>query len=293
MNGIKQILSFIFNHPLARKHKIKAFSKFLFWQLKCRISNKLYKINFIDGVAFYVTRGLNGITGNIYVGLHEFEDMGFLLHFLRKDDVFFDVGANVGAYTLLASGVKKAKSIAFEPSKNTNQLLRSNIALNNLQQLVNCLEVGIGAKEKTLWFTENEDTTNHVLNEPEKNSNKIEIVPLDNFYPNFTPTLIKIDVEGFEAEVLSGSQNILKSNELKAVIIELNGSGLRYGYEDKDIHETLLKAGFLPYVYNPFNRIFKLLKTYGAYNTLYLRDIAFVNNRINTAFPFHIFNERI
>lgn len=219
--------------------------------------------------------------------------MGFLLHFLRKDDVFFDVGANVGAYTLLASGVKKAKSIAFEPSKNTNQLLRNNIALNNLQQVVNCMEVGVGAKEKTLWFTENEDTTNHVLNEPEKNSDKIEIIPLDSFYPNFTPTLIKIDVEGFEAEVLSGSQNILKSNELKAIIIELNGSGLRYGYEDNDIHETLLKAGFLPYAYNPFKRSLELLRIYGAYNTLYIKDFAFVSERISTAEPFNVFNETI
>jgi hypothetical protein len=36
-------------------------------------------------------------TGNLYVGLHEFEEMAFLLHFLRRGDLFADVGANVGS----------------------------------------------------------------------------------------------------------------------------------------------------------------------------------------------------
>jgi len=42
-------------------------------------------------------------------------DMGFLLHFLRKDDLFLDVGANIGSYTVLAGGAVGAKSISFEP----------------------------------------------------------------------------------------------------------------------------------------------------------------------------------
>ena len=72
---------------------------------------------------------MTGATGNIYAGLHEFADMAFTLHFLRPDDLFMDVGANVGSYTLLASGVCKARTISFEPYPETMAALRRNIDL--------------------------------------------------------------------------------------------------------------------------------------------------------------------
>ena len=56
-----------------------------------------------------------GATGNIYCGLHDFEEMSFLMHFLRAGDVFADVGVNVGAYSMLAASVG-ARAIAFEPA---------------------------------------------------------------------------------------------------------------------------------------------------------------------------------
>jgi thymidylate synthase len=62
---------------------------------------------------------MTGATGNIYAGLHEFEDMAFLLHLLRSEDMFADVGSNIGSYTILASGVVGAKSVAFEPVPST------------------------------------------------------------------------------------------------------------------------------------------------------------------------------
>lgn len=57
---------------------------------------------------------MTGATGNIYVGLHEFEDMAFLLHVLRRTDLFVDVGANIGSYTILAGGAAGAKLLLNE-----------------------------------------------------------------------------------------------------------------------------------------------------------------------------------
>jgi len=48
----------------------------------------------VNGSKFLVKTGETGLTGNIYTGLHEFPDMGFLLHFLRAEDLFVDIGAN-------------------------------------------------------------------------------------------------------------------------------------------------------------------------------------------------------
>jgi len=134
MDKIKRTFGFIFSHPLGKRHLLKSLLRFIVWQLQSSLSpSKLIIKPYVGDVKFYAKKGLTGITGNIYTGLHEFGDMGFLLHFLRPGDVFFDIGANVGSYTLLASGVCKAKTIAIEPVQTTFNMLQQNIILNNLQ----------------------------------------------------------------------------------------------------------------------------------------------------------------
>ena len=97
------------------------------------------------------------------------------------------------------------------------------------------------------------------------------------------PLLIKIDVEGFETEVLKGAKKILSNPILKAIIIELNGSGHRYGYDEKLIHQELLILGFQPYKYNPDRREVISTPSYGNHNTIYIRDEPYVSDRISKA----------
>lgn len=105
------------------------------------------------------------------------------------------------------------------------------------------------------------------------------------------PYLVKIDVEGFETEVLNAMYQSLQSQKLKAIIIELNGSGQRYGFDEKLIHEKLVNKGFLPYQYDPFNRKFDLLQYFGSHNTIYIRDLDFVKSRVETTDKVSIFSE--
>jgi hypothetical protein len=107
--------AFIFNHPLTRQHRFSAFIRWLRWQLGSRIVSGSVVVRFVDNTKLVVDPGMTGATGNIYCGLHEAHDMAFVLHFLRKDDLFLDVGANIGSYTVLASGVVGAETICFEP----------------------------------------------------------------------------------------------------------------------------------------------------------------------------------
>ena len=73
---------------------------------------------------------MRGATGNIYAGLHEFIDMIFRLYFLQPDDLFLDIGANVGSYTILASGVCGAETWAFEPDPDSASFLRRNFKMH-------------------------------------------------------------------------------------------------------------------------------------------------------------------
>ncbi|GGE44439.1 FkbM family methyltransferase [Pedobacter psychrotolerans] len=292
MQAIYRTISFINNHPLAKKKLILAYYRFFKWQFNSIINKNLQPVNFIGAINFLAKKRLTGITGNIYTGLHEFNDMGFLLHFLKQGDVFFDVGANVGSYTLLAS-FRKAKTIAFEPIPETFEILTKNIQLNSLQSDVTLINKAVSSRHGVLNFTNNQDTTNHVVRHSDEQTTEVEMILLDDFFAEDKPILMKIDVEGFETEVLNGAKGYLADTSLKAIIIELNGSGNRYGFKDDDIHAKLLKYHFKPYSYNPFSRILTELNTYGKENTIYIRDIDFVKKRIRSSEAFKILNQVI
>jgi Met-10+ like-protein len=87
---------------------------------------------------------MHGATGNIYCGLHEFAEMAFTLHLLRPGDLFADIGANVGSYTVLAAGVCGARVVAVEPGPAAGAALAKNIALNRLGDRVSVAAVALG-----------------------------------------------------------------------------------------------------------------------------------------------------
>ena len=108
-----QTIKFIINHPLNRGHKLTSILRYVKWQIGSRLVPGAVVFEWINGSKFIVRNGATGLTGNIYTGLHEFSDMGFLLHVLRPADLFVDIGANVGSYTILACSAIGARGIAF------------------------------------------------------------------------------------------------------------------------------------------------------------------------------------
>ncbi|MEQ1796540.1 MAG: FkbM family methyltransferase [Lacibacter sp.] len=298
MKQLEQIFQFINKHPLAGKHKVKAYCRFFWWQFSQLFFPHETVVPFIGKTKLAAKKGLHGITGNIYTGLEDFNDMGFLLHFLRKEDLFADIGANAGSYSVLAAGCTGSRTIAFEPVPSTFSWLEKNIELNKLSNLVKAINIGLGSKREELFFTSNHGTVNHVVAENENGgdllSTKVEVLPFDEIsFTEGIPQLIKIDVEGFETEVLKGMNSTFQSQDLKAIIIELNGSGERYGYNEQTIHQNLLSLNFYPCRYDPFTRSLNQLEGFGSHNTIYIRDIDFARGRVQTADKFKIFSEAI
>ncbi len=163
------------------------------------------------------------------MGLEDFEEQAFMLHLLRPGDLFVDVGANVGAYSLLASGVCGASSLAIEPIPDTFSELVRNICVNRLSKLANPQNLGIGSCSGKLTFTTQLDTMNRVIEKkdiPFSNQDTIDVdvLSLDELLAGLAPVLLKIDVEGFEQEILQGAQNTLRDPNLAAILIELIGN---------------------------------------------------------------------
>ena len=166
-------LSFILRHPLNRGHSRAALVRWLRWQLGSRLLPGPVLLPFVDDVRLLVQPGMTGATGNVYCGLHEFEDMALVLHALRPDDLFVDIGANVGSYAML--GGAGARVLAIEPIPSTFAWLTRNIAVNGLGDRVQALNLGLGRGEGRLRFTGGLDTVNHVLAAGEAVSDALEV----------------------------------------------------------------------------------------------------------------------
>lgn len=280
-------LQFIWSHPISSSNRSAALSRYLRWQIGTRLLRAPVVMPFVGNTRLVCERSMTGATGNLYCGLHEFGDMGFLLHFLRSSDVFLDVGANIGSFTILASGVVGAKSLALEPVPSTFEALRRNISVNGLEGLVEPLCVAAGARFGTVRFSIDRDTMNQVVDSSYSGVvADISMSPLDDVSGDNFPTLLKVDVEGFERDVLEGASNTLRSETLNAVLLEGDSA---------PISELMHRAGFVRASYAPVSRRLEVIstrrqgRTEETLNNLWIRDVQFVEQRCQTAGQFTVY----
>lgn len=277
-------LKYIIKHPLNDGRTFGALSRWFRWQLSSRLALGPMAVPFVGETRLLVSAGMTGATGNIYCGLHEYEDMSFILHVLRPGDLFFDIGANVGSYSVLAAGASGAKVKSFEPVPTTYRHLMDNISINRLGARVEALNCAVGSSPGTIRFTTSEDTVNHVVAKGElaESAMDVPVIKLDDCVEAGVPMVMKIDVEGFETEVLKGGEAVFSDKSLKAVVMELNGSGLRYGYDEAWIRGRMAQWGFRLASYDPKRKVLNFIDAVNdsTPNALYVRDDGAVQARL-------------
>ncbi|MFM7135198.1 MAG: FkbM family methyltransferase [Planctomycetota bacterium] len=249
-------------------------ARFARWQIRCRIERESV-LPWIGGSSLVVSRGMHGATGNIYLGLHECPDMAFLLHLLRPGDLFIDAGANVGTYTVLASKVCGVRTVAVEPDPGTLQSLRRNIAHNAIEAAVTVEACALGPSDGEIRFSIGLDTVNHVVGSADEPSRVVPMRSLDSLLAGKKPTLIKIDVEGFEESLLEGARSVLRCESLLALEVET---------VSERALAMLAEAGFERVSYEPFERMIRdPSQARGANNSLFVRDRAEIMRRVSSA----------
>jgi FkbM family methyltransferase len=150
-----------------------------------------------------------------------------LMAAIRVGDCVWDVGANVGLYTKHFTGAvgEKGTVVSFEPSPRNYQELRGNcsgLPNANLQNL------GLGSSEASIGFVIGDapnGVTDHIAAPGEKPTHQVSITTADQFVltnPSLAPNVVKIDVEGFETEVLRGMTTLLKDSPLRAIFVEVH-----------------------------------------------------------------------
>ena len=140
----------------------------------------------------------------------------FSINLLRS---FFDIGANIGIYSLIAASTRNVKVFAFEPHPYTLSLLRENIAINFFEKRVNAVQCALGELNGQINLTDNPGSAvNHILENNENAQKGISVKQIrgDTFCQeeNIIPHAMKIDVEGYENSVLRGFESILDRVQL-------------------------------------------------------------------------------
>lgn len=285
VNSLRSITRGLLNAPLNRGRPISALARFVGWQLRARLFGGGV-VPFVNGARLHVRKGMRGATGNVYRGLHEFKEMGFALHLLRPGDVFLDVGANVGTYSILAWSVG-AHPHAFEPGERYDDLVEQ-FRLNHVDGKT--YQAAVGATPGTISFTRQLDTVGRP-SLPGEESVEVPLVTLDRLVPAEIPppALIKIDVEGYESAVIAGAEQLLRRTPPLAVIMEV-GQGTRFGFDDTSIAQAMVRDyGFEAMTYDPFTRT--LTPAAIKSNVIYVRPAA--HERIRSAPPFRVWDHVI
>ena len=282
-------LRHVWRHPLNAEAPLAGIGRFVRWQIATRLlPGAAVAIPFTDRARLLVSRGMYGATQNIYCGLNDFEDMSFILHYLGEGDIFIDVGANVGAYTVLASAAAGAQTYAFDPSPPAIDSLRTNVELNRIADRVSIEPYAIGrAPGRVSISTSGPSSMHHIATE--RSSSLIEMRTIDSYH--LSPAIMKIDVEGYEAEVLAGAIETASRPELVAIITENSVDSGKYGNGIQSVSSFMSQHGFTAVTYDPWRRNFTAKRN--SDNTLYLRDIEKVKRRVAGAEPFHVFGRSI
>lgn len=276
----------ITRHPSNARRRSGAWLDYLRWNLGHRVMDTEHVLPLVERARLIVSSRHNFATLAYTCGLWDFAEQAFLLHLLRSDDVFVDIGANVGGYTVLASAVTGARSIAFEPVLETYMELQRNVRLNDIESLVQCHCCALGETAGVNRMTSQRGGMNHIVfSEDAPGTVEVAVDRLDTVLAGMSCRLIKLDTEGYELSILRGAPQTLASPDLQALIVELNGSGGRYAVSNDDTHEEIIGLGFEPCGYDAESRVLTPLDGYNraGMNTIYVRDRTAVIERLAAA----------
>lgn len=193
----------------------------------------------------------------ILIGNYEKNDLTYLLSQLRDGDIFFDIGANIGLFSLAAAiHNPKVKVHAFEPIPINAALFQASLHLNEIESVkVNqgCVGNYVGCVEFSLASDSAYSSIQDTGRLPEIKKLQTSITTLDSYLrANDTPRIdiMKIDVEGAEKLVLDGAAEIFDINQMKPrlILMELYDQNFeRFSTSIAEVVSQMKSFGYSPY----------------------------------------------
>lgn len=202
------------------------------------VDGKNYKIFLPNSKTDYIQRKIveEGVP-------YELEMLRAISKQLTKDSLVLDVGANVGNHCLYIASVVGCKVEAFEPNESLCQALMRSLEVNALTHKVKIHQVGVSSCAGYAHFSHIDESNlgSQSLESSNKSSDEIELVSLDDRSWDEPVSMIKIDVEGMELDVLKGAISLLERDK-PLLYVEA-----RDAVEFEDLYGFISKIGYICY----------------------------------------------
>ena len=187
-------------------------------------------------------------------GKYEPEQTAWVKKTLGRGGRFVDIGANFGYYTSLASSIvgPTGRVFAFEPSPVAQESLREMVELNRITN-IELIHAAVGDRAGSIELLLPLDGPVHspsiFASEGNFTAFTVPMIALDDYAPlndGVAIDLMKIDVEGFEPNVIAGLQSLAKRGQIRNLLCEFNSGWLRRNLNTTpaQLLESILALGF-------------------------------------------------
>ena len=250
-NALAQLLvvtnSFIVKLPRGRFATSLGLQKIWDVTYKSEINSKYLYFHIPNWLAFYRAKTL----------LTKEPETIAWLNKIKTNSVIYDIGANVGVYSIYAAAIRDCRVMSFEPSFLNLELLFRNIQINNLQDKITIVPLSLSNKSQIedFYMQEGDNIWGGAHNSSGSNKSQdgtdmqkfktssqmaLSLDDLVNIFNLPTPSHIKIDVDGLENRVLQGGLNTFGNT--KSILIEIDAKNTD---QNREIQGVLSNLGFV------------------------------------------------
>ena len=235
----RAVVRFVWEHPANAGHRPRALLRLAGHQFRARLLRRRAIARLGERSLIWVDLHRTSASKVMYANPPDLPEMQVWRQTMRGGGLFLDVGANVGAYTIWAAECG-AEVISLEPAADTFGLLLENVALNGYR--VKAIQAAAGAHCGTARFTAGRDSVNHL--DPD-GPVEARLVTIDSLIGGRHVVGIKVDVEGFEIEVLRGCTRALSERRIGLIQLEWNAMSQQVlGTDRRPVADLLAQHGY-------------------------------------------------
>jgi len=173
---------------------------------------------------------------------------------VKAGQTFVNIGAHIGYFTLILAKIvgKSGFGYSFEPNPSNFDLLKENVHLNGYEKNIQLEPLAVGSRsgKANLHLNDRGNQGDHrTWGDPDhlREIISIDMVSLDNYFKNLYKNIdfLKMDVQGYEAEVLNGAKDIFSQNKQLKILMEYWPWGIKKcGSNPIEMLENLFEIGF-------------------------------------------------
>ena len=241
---VRTVVRFVWTHPANEGQRVRAVLRASSFQVRGRVLGKRTRARLGERSTVWAELHRYGASKVVYANPPDHPEMLVWRRHLRPGDFFVDVGANIGSYSIWAAEMG-VEVVAVEPASDTFELLEENIELNGYS--VRAVRAAAGASCGIARMTSGQDVGNRMTS---TGGIEVDMITIDSIVGERTIAGIKVDVEGYEIEVLRGCERALSDQRVRLLQLEWNSTSQEaLGTDRTPIAELLDKYGY--HLYRP------------------------------------------